>query len=148
MTDAEMITWLETQYDLNDNNCWIWKMQKSNGYGYVSWKGKKRLVHRLFWILSGRTIPENLEMCHGHGCSRACYNPDHLKPGTAAENAADKIRDGTWQGGEKHGRSKLTTEQVLAIRASENSQKKLSEEYGVTQALISDIMLRKIWTHI
>jgi hypothetical protein len=153
MTDAEMKAWLETQYDLNENGCWVWKGgMHTYGYGQVKWQGTTNQVYRLYWLLSGRTIPEGLEMCHGHNCSRACYNPEHLKPGTHAENMGDKVRDGTniTPKGEKHGRAKLTENQVLVIRANvENkTQRELAKEYGVDQALISAIINRKRWAHL
>ncbi len=151
MTDAEMKEWLETQYDLNDNGCWVWKGTKNpKRYGLVWWKGQYKLVHRLFWILSGRTIPEGLDMCHGYGCSKACYNPEHLSTGTRAKNMADKVRDGTDNRGEKCYNAKLTNEQVLAIRANPDNknQKEFAEEYGVARETISAIILRKHWAHI
>tara|TARA_R110000868_G_scaffold8934_1_gene45335 strand:- start:268 stop:720 length:453 start_codon:yes stop_codon:yes gene_type:complete len=149
MTDAEMVAWLETQYDLNENGCWVWKRIKtSDGYGKVKWKGTMKIVHRVYWLLSGRTISEGLEMCHGPCHNRACFNPEHLRPGTRTENEADRVRDGTDARGEKNVNAKLTAKQVLAIRASEKSQKELAEEYGVHNATISRIILRKDWKHI
>jgi len=149
MTDVEMKEWLETQYDLNDNGCWVWKGCKvKDGYGCVGWKESTKKVHRLYWLLSGRIIPEGLEMCHGHGCTRACYNPEHLKPGTPAENQADRVRDGTDARGEKCVAAKLTAEQVLAIRASKKSLKELSEEYKVDRTTISKIIRIITWKNI
>ena len=151
MTDAEMKEWLETQYDLNENGCWVWRGGKHEyGYGKIKWKGTTQNIHRFYWLLSGRTIPEDFVICHGYKCSRACYNPEHLKPGTQFENAADKIRDGTNIGprGEKCGAAKLTSQQVLKIRASEKTQRELAEEFGVIRQTISDIILRKTWAHI
>lgn len=144
-----MVAWMETQYDLNENGCWVWKKSKrSNGYGWICWKGEKKETHRLYWLLSGRVIPEGFHIRHGHGCSKACFNPYHLTSGTRAENNADKIRDGTSNRGEKSPEAKLTNEQVLAIRASEKSQKELGEEYGVCYQTISAIINRKTWKHI
>jgi hypothetical protein len=152
MTDAEMVTWLETQYYLNENGCWVWKGCKDAGYGKIIWKGTYKLVHRLFWLLSGRTIPEGLHILHGHNCSKACFNPDHLKPGTQTENMADRLRDGTNIGakGEKNSRAKLTEAQVLAIRANidNKTHRELGQEYGVARETISNIILGKTWTHI
>lgn len=151
MTDDEIKEWLESQYDLNENGCWVWKGSKNlKGYGKIQWKGTTRGIHRLYWLLSGRTIPEGLQMCHGPGCSKACYNLEHLKPGTQSENMIDKIRDGTDSRGEKHVNAKLTAEQVLAIRANVENKtcRELGEEYGVDNTLISRIILRKAWKHI
>jgi hypothetical protein len=53
--------------------------------------------------------------------------------------------------GENNGQSKLTTIQVLEIRAIgkyRNYTKELSVKYGVGEKYISDIMNRKRWTHI
>jgi hypothetical protein len=149
MAPSEMKEWMESHYDLNDNGCWVWKGNKLKGYGRVCWEGTMQSVHRFYWLLSGRTIPEGLHILHGHNCSKACFNPDHLKPGTQTENMADKVRDGTWQGGEKHSRAKLTETQVLAIRASENKfHRELAVEYGVTKTTITNIINRKIWKHL
>ena len=141
MTDSEMKEWLETQYDMNENGCWVWRNSKCRGYGHTGWKGEIKTIHRLYWILSGRTIPNGLDILHGYGCSKACYNPEHLHPGTHSENMLDMHRDGTmsWV--------KLTEEQVLEIRArSDKSQRGLAEEYGVCQQTISEIITRKIWS--
>ena len=141
ITDAEMKAWLETQYDLNENGCWIWKGVKNpNEYKLVWWNGKMVKVHRLYWVLSGREIPDKFEMRHGFKCSRACYNPEHLTPGTSSENHLDKHRDGTMR------QAKLTPQQVLEIRARTNKNNaELAKEYGVTPEAISAIILRKVW---
>jgi len=150
MTDSEIKEWLETQYELVDD-CWIWRNGKyKNGYGQVGWSATTRIVHRLYWLLSGRTIPEGLLLRHGPCHNPACFNPDHLILGTHSENMADKIRDGTNIGpqGEKSGSAKLTEEQVKAIRVSTKSQKAFAEEYGVCHPVISKIINRKSWTHV
>ena len=140
MTDTEMKEWLETQYDLDENGCWIWKSYKVGGYGRVMWNGKLHLVHRLYWLLSGKTIPEGTEICHGHGCSKACYNPEHLRTDTHKHNMLDTHRDGTMI------HAKLTCEQVLEIRSQTDTlQKELAIEYGVSREQISNIQTGKKW---
>lgn len=141
MTDAEMKEWLETQYDANENGCWVWRgMKEWAGYGSIKYHGKFKKVHRLYWLLLGRTIPEGLDILHGHGCSKACYNPEHLHTGTHSENMLDRHRDGTMTS------AILTPEQVLEIRArTDKNQKDLAEEYDVSRATICLIMSGKNW---
>ena len=141
MSETEMLSWLQTQYDLNENGCWVWRGGKnSDGYGKVWWKGRGVSPHRLYWLLSGRTIPEGLEMCHGPGCSKACYNPEHLRPDTGSANQLDKHRDGTFV------IAKLTAEQVRAIRADTRLGRVIAEEYGVTKDTINKIKTGKHWS--
>jgi hypothetical protein len=68
----------------------------------------------------------------------------------------DAVRKGrnriTHHKGEKHGRAKVTTEQVIEIRrryaAGDVSQTTLAAEFGITQSACSLIILRKKWKHI
>jgi hypothetical protein len=62
----------------------------------------------------------------------------------------EKVRDDTNNRGEKNCRSKLTKEQVLEIRklSTKFKQKKLAEDFGVTNQQISNIISRKRWTYI
>jgi len=142
MTDAEMRAWLENQYDLNEGACWIWKGRKDvDGRGRVWGRGKDMLVHRLYWLLSGRTIPEGLVICHAIGCSKACYNPDHLRPDTQSANELDKHADGTMH-------TKLTEDQVRSIRIDERSQRVIADEYGVNHTTIGGIKSGRIWSWV
>jgi hypothetical protein len=50
--------------------------------------------------------------------------------------------------GEHHGRSVLTEAQVLAIRADTRKQREIGADYGIDQAHVSHIKLRKSWSHI
>jgi len=140
VTDAEMKEWLETQYSVNENGCWVWIGNLSGEYGRLTYRGKQHSVHRLYWLLSGRTIPEGLGLLHGKGCPKACYNPGHLHPGTQRENSLDCHRDGTMKN------AKLTQEQVLEIRArTDKTIVELAEEYDVSFQHISAIINRRVW---
>jgi hypothetical protein len=144
MTDTEMKGWLETQYDVNENGCWVWRGCKSRkGYGQVGWKGAVRDVHRLYWLLSGRIISDKLELCHGNGCSRACFNPAHLTLGDKRKNQLDRHRDDTMFV------AKVTPQQILEIRArADKSQRELAKEYGMSDSQMSRIISRKSWSWI
>lgn len=143
MSETEMLSWLQTQYDENENGCWIWKNSKfPDGYGKVQWGGKKKAVHRLYWLLSGRTIPDGLELCHGPGCSRACYNPEHLMADLHSKNMIDRHRDGTMT------HAKLTEAQINPIRNDIRSHRVIAEEYGVSETSIYDIKHKRTWAWV
>lgn len=126
--------------------CWLWTAYCNNyGYGNFQLNNKSHNVHRLSWLLAGNTIPEGHIV--RHKCrSKNCLYPVHLETGTIAENMADKVRDGTLAKGEKHGRSKLTEEQVLSIYASDKTQIDLAEEFGVGRRTISSIKTGANWS--
>ena len=68
--------------------CWIWTgARQTNGYGSacIPGTGRSALAHRLVYELLVAPIPEGLQI--DHLCRvKACVNPKHLEPVTAAEN--------------------------------------------------------------
>ena len=72
----------------------------------------------------------------------------NLYYGTPAQNVQDKWRDGTIIVGEQHHKSKLTQEDVLAIRdrhAKGMTMKEIAKIYGVNQTAIHKIIARVNW---
>jgi hypothetical protein len=132
-----------------ENGCINFTGSKTaKGYGQFRF-GKTYRSHRFAWLLAGRTIPDGLILRHTCKQNRVCCNVEHLETGTNKENMDDKIRDGTLLKGETHPNSKLTTEQVLEIRSRVGeSQRRLAEEFGINEKTISNIILKRIWTHI
>lgn len=143
MTDEQMKAWLETQYDL-DGSCWCWKGSRAYGYGNVRWKGKFKCVHRLYWLLSGRTIPDGMCLCHAPVIchNRVCFNPEHLRVDTRSANQLDRHADGTMT------HAKLTEEQVKAIRLDTRTQEAIAADYGVARKTISNIKRGKRWSWV
>ena len=77
--------------------------------------------------------------------------PGELSWGTGQENSDDKYRDGTMACGERQGNARLRAADIIAIRtqaAAGRKQVRLAQEYGVSQAHISRIVLRESWAHI
>ena len=69
--------------------CWLWTGRKNRiGYGYMSWLGSERVVHRIVWELLIGQIPEGKVLDHVRKrCRhRNCCNPAHLEPVTPKVN--------------------------------------------------------------
>ena len=158
MVGAELDEWIDAQYHVDDNGCWIWNLARSSqGYGAVRVNGKMEYLHqRSLQRKIGRKL--NKGEVTRHVCpnapNRACHNPDHLEIGTQVDNAADMVRAGRHSHGEKAanatGTAVLTKEQVIEIRAQRGlrSGKELAEEYCVSTAQISRIQLNQRWAYV
>jgi hypothetical protein len=75
-------------------------------------------------------------------------NPDHLKAGTAADNAMDKILHGRQPYGEMMKSAKLKEAEVIKILKNKSATNKaLAEQYHVSESTISEIKSGKKWKH-
>jgi hypothetical protein len=75
-------------------------------------------------------------------------NLGNLCWGTWLENSADARQHGTTAAGNRNPHAKLTTEAVLAIRASSESRAELAAAHGVRLETISSIRNRQSWLHV
>lgn len=77
---------------------------------------------------------------------------ENLVWGTSSQNKEDNRRLGRLRGGNQRGEdvgtARLTELDVLAIRASPETQEALARRYGVNQTNISRIKRRVSWRHI
>jgi hypothetical protein len=133
------------------NSCWPWVGARNRfGYGTLGiGGGKTSLAHREVWRLIIGAIPPGMCVCHS--CDNpACCRPSHLFLGTPLDNARDKELKGRGNQpkGERHGRAKLTVEQVREIRASADSQPKAAARYGVSHVLIGKIRRGELWASV
>lgn len=163
----------------SDGSVWTCKTVRRLGYGKgtvggfgTTWKRRKtyttpcghlglhlwigdestyKLVHRLVLEAFVGPCPTGMECCHNDG-NPANNNLTNLRWDTKQSNIADAVKHGVICRGEKHGRAKLTTEQVRRIReectAGTASQQVIANKYGVTQMLVSKIFRRRVWRHI
>lgn len=152
--------------------CWNWIAAiDSGGYGMFRASGISRRAHRLMWIIKNGPIKDGLLVCHKCD-NRRCVNPKHLFLGTCKENIQDMwrkgrasfanratgLRNGKYTKpektprGEQNGLAKLTTSDVLAIRAVYKpgfiSMYDLAKRYGVDPGNINCILKRKTWAHV
>jgi hypothetical protein len=128
--------------------CWEWiRPTHPFGYGILNVDGKQELAHRVSYKMHYGPITS--KDCVLHKCDNPkCVNPSHLFIGSRAMNAVDRTLKGRTLRGSSVPNSKLIEQQVLDIRASSESAKLLSKQYGVSEATIYSIRSRGIWRHI
>jgi hypothetical protein len=147
------------------DRCWPWGGARSNGYGYVSWRGRVQPAHRIAWQLTAGPIPAGVYVCH-HCDQPACCNPAHLFLGTQTDNMRDCAAKGrTTKGdrnpsrlyparrprGEHHGNAKLTAADVLQIRHRKRQGERtrvVAQAFGVSPSHIEYIIRGLSWAHL
>jgi HNH endonuclease len=115
-------------------DCWLWQLAKNpSGYGVVGIAaGKTALAHRAYYEERFGPVPEGMEL--DHLCRvRACVNPEHLEPVTHTEN----LRRGR--------KTKLALREVAAIRSSQDTQRVIARQYGITPGHVSRIRSGASW---
>lgn len=147
--------WQHCPIGLPDDECWEWTGFRVNkhGYGGISVAGGKwRGAHVFSWEMSrGRSVPKGRQIMHT--CDNPpCVNPFHLKLGTQTLNNQDRHEKGRTvvARGSRQGHSKLTEDQVVAIRyLLEHGVKQwvIAEEFGITQSNVSYIK-NHTWRHV
>ena len=124
----------------------------SHEYGQSGWHGRNGRAHRIMYEILHGPIPADMVVMHT--CDNtACVNPAHLRLGTSRDNQMDCKAKGRLRPcvGERHGRSKLSSEQartIVAMVAAGNKQGQVAGRFGVSQQQISRIVRRQRWKHL
>jgi hypothetical protein len=145
----------------DSNGCRHWRGAIGrNGYGRFSVdSGKQVEVHRYAFAQAHGPIPPGWSVCHrcdvyypaGDITYRRCGEPLHLFLGTNQDNLEDRDAKRRQARGERTGMAKLTdadVRDVRRLRTTGLSQQKIAESVGVSQAVISGILLGKLWRHV
>jgi hypothetical protein len=75
------------------DDCWIWTLSLSEGYGQVYWNGFGGRAHRWSYQVFVGPVPAGRQV--QHKCDQKdCINPTHLKLGGHAQNSADHFSRG------------------------------------------------------
>jgi DNA-binding MarR family transcriptional regulator len=127
-----------TDFARDENGCWIWAGRPdAHGYCRVNRNGvggAKECAHRYVFEQLGGDIPPGLQL--DHLCrNRACVCPDHLEPVTNAENSR------------RSANTRLTPEQVQAIRDAPGTQEEVARRFGIQQGTVSKIRLGYRWAN-
>lgn len=134
------------------DDCWPWIGVTHKGYGRFYDGISMRGAHRVAWKIA-HGDPGDLHVLHS--CDNPpCQNPAHLRLGTHAENMREREERGRgkYVRGSRHGKSKLTEQQVREIRdaytGKYGEQTAIAKRYGITQANVSNIILGRTWQHL
>jgi hypothetical protein len=133
---------------IKGDGCWLWIGPKDDfGYGRLRNGARRVRAHRLSYEMFRCSIPADKFVLHS--CDNpACVNPEHLRVGTALENVQDKVHRYRQTKGEASPWAKLQTEQVIAIKSADGTDRALAQQYGVSHSVISAIRRGVKWKHI
>jgi len=132
--------------------CWEWVGGKNIfGYGRFNVDGKMQSAHRFSYGLRNPDFDRSLNICHR--CDNpGCVNPDHLFAATQKENIADRDRKGRrkMSYGDRHYRSKITSDQAKEIKALKGKMKQtdIAKKFGINRSNVARIISGKYWKHI
>lgn len=138
------------------DDCWAWTAGRTARkakfqYGTFNVGGKTIKAHRISYAFSNCIPVPPRHIFVLHRCDNPiCVNPNHLFLGTHADNMKDMISKGRARGavGTGNAAAKLTEQQVREIRASTQIYKVISEQYGISDSMISNIKLGRSWRHV
>lgn len=148
------IKWIKDNTNFSGTECLIWPFaaKMTGGYGLVWWKGKKDGAHRVMCEMVNGPPPSPRHQA-AHSCgngSRGCTHPKHLRWATPLENDGDKEAHGTRVRGQKIPWSKLTEQNVRAIRILLNTHTdiQIARQFGVSDSAIFAIRSGRSWKHV
>lgn len=135
----------------NGDEHWRWQRQVDDGgYGQTRFHGRGIMAHRLSYIVfknGGASIPKHIFVRHRNCPYRDCINPACLVLGDAADNARDKITDGTSLRGEANPRAKMTEAMArkLIKNKGKGTIKQRAARLGVSYSSVHHIDMEQSW---
>jgi hypothetical protein len=125
------------EYIADENGCWNCISHKldKDGYPKVVRGHRHWQMNRYIYTLAKGDIPKGMYILHS--CDNPnCINPDHLRAGTHQENMIEMVLRG-------RKKTKLTDDEVRAIRKAEGTHDEIAAKYGVSQPLVTLIKNNK-----
>jgi hypothetical protein len=139
-------------------DCLEWQGACNNGVPQVRYRGVNRSLRRLILEEVGRKVYKTKQVTTK--CENPkCINPDHLVvvdlkkhllniSAKGNSGSANVLRVARIRQVKRSTKAKLTEQDVLAIRASEETCRALSAKYGVDKSLISKIKRHAVWRDV
>jgi hypothetical protein len=127
------------------NPCWLWNRRKTpQGYAATDREVTMKLLGAKSDTLHNAVAMEHPDYVVGaysrHGCvNKHCVSPNHVIPGTHAENMQDRVLDGA------QNTAKLTPDKVREIREDKSTRKEAAVKYGVSASTIKKIRCGYTW---
>ena len=128
--------------------CWPWKGALSAaGHGRFGAERQQWYAHRLVWERLHGWVPRFPDGVVMHRCNNAgCCNPVHLMVGTIADNVAHAGACGVLsRKGTQNGNSKLTLEQVEAIRKDPRPSRYVARDFNIEKTQVLRIRRGVQW---
>jgi hypothetical protein len=147
----EQVAYFWSKVD-KSGECWLWTAScGTGGYGQIGINNRALAAHRVAYEIAIGPIPPGMAVCHT--CDvRACCRPSHLWLGTRRDNQADMAAKHRSAIGVRNGAARLTEQDVRDIRRiyanGGISQKRLAEQFGVTQVAVRMIVIGRNWRHV
>lgn len=132
------------------DECWPWSAGRfADEYGAFYVHPRTVKAHRVAFLLHNGSLETELLVCHTCD-NHPCCNPKHLFQGTEGDNQRDMRhkRRGFSMPGESHPLSKLTAQDVHAIRMDIRTHKVIGLDYNISQPVITRIKKGKRWASV
>lgn len=132
------------------DNCWYWTGRRNDsGYGVIAINKKQVRAHRFSYFLhyGEWPMPEGRHICD----TPACVRPDHIVPGTHAQNMRDMQKRRRHAHGERNASSRLKEEEVRAIKqllAQGVKQSVIAQKFRIAPPHVSKINTGQVWAHV
>ena len=139
-----------------ENGCWTCDTAQLTKRGYLHLTIAEKHVrhifraHRFSYEHFKGPLPKGMHACHK--CDESsCCNPDHLFPGTPADNMQDMVRKGRGLVGEKNANTRFTEADVFSIYRDVDaglSREAIAKKHNVSAVTISHIATGRNWKHL
>lgn len=132
-----------------NTGCHLWMGgYLKSGYGSFSSSGKEGgRAHVFAYERAYGPLKNGVYVCHRCDVP-GCVNPAHLFAGTQRQNMDDARRKGRVAHGVTQGHSKLTDDDVRAIRAWTGKLSDAAKQFGIAASSVTHIRQRKNWKHV